>query len=416
MRFVIVGNGIAGISAAHAIRMTGSDALITIVSDEAEPGYSACVLSDYVSGEMKRENVIIKDFPEYARDGIRLLSPQKVVGMSVEEKRVILENDILPYDRLIIATGSKPVVPPAIATDKTGIFTFKSLKDADKISGWKGNAAVVVGSGPIGLEAGMALKRKGYHVIILELLRHLLPRAFDEHPAAMIKSMLNRNGIEVLEGERLIEIMGREGVSGITTDKRTVKCDTVILATGMKPRGSWVVGKVDMGKHGGILVNDKMATSLPDVFACGDCVDARDLITGRSMPGMLWHNARRQGEVAGYNAAGISASYSGSLNVTGVDIFGTQAVSIGINGSDGISGLEVIERKRADAYQRVFLQKSEVVGAQSVNWSEGMGRLLTSIVRKETAGAFDDATTKRKVRFRTTRPFAYVQRQHHGRA
>ena len=243
-----------------------------------------------------------------------------------------------------------------------------------------------MGSGPIGLEAGMALKTKGYDVIILELLSHLLPKAFDEHPAAMIKSMLNRGGIEVLEGERLVEIMGSDRVSGITTDKRTIKCDTVILAMGMKPRGSWVVGKVEMGKHGGILVSDEMATSLPDVFACGDCVDARDLITGRPMPSMLWHNARRQGEVAGYNAAGISAELNGSLNVTGVDIFGTQAVSIGINGSDGISGLEVIERKRAGAYQRVFLQKSEVVGAQSVNWSEDMGRLLTSIVRKETAG------------------------------
>lgn len=410
MRFVIVGNGIAGISAAHTIRMISSNALITMVSDEAEPAYSACVLPDYVSGEIRRENVVIKTFPEYSRDGIGLLSPQKVIGMSVEEKRVILENEILPYDRLIIATGSKPVVPPAITTDRSGIFTFKSLKDAEKICGWKGHDAVVVGSGPIGLEAGMALKRKGYDVIILEILSHLLPRAFDEHPSAIIKSMLNQRGIEVLEGERLVEITGRESVSGITTDKRTIKCDTVILATGMKPRGSWVVGKVERGKHGGILVSDKMATSLPDVFACGDCVEARDLITGRSMPSMLWHNARRQGEVAGYNAAGISASYNGSLNVTGVNIFGTQAISIGINSSDGISGLDVIERKREGAYQRVFLQKSEVVGAQSVNWNEDMGRLLASIVRKETSGAFGDATTTKRVRFRTTRPFAYVQR------
>ena len=137
MRFVIVGNGIAGISAAHTIRMISSDALITIVSDEAEPAYSACVLPDYLSGEMRRENAIIKDFPEYARDGIDLLSPQKVVDLDVEEKRVILENGILPYDRLIIATGSKPVVPAAFATDRKGIFTFKSLKDTDNICAWK---------------------------------------------------------------------------------------------------------------------------------------------------------------------------------------------------------------------------------------------------------------------------------------
>ena len=410
MRFVIVGNGIAGISAAHAIRMISSDALITIVSDEAEPAYSACVLADYIGGELSRENVIIKNFSEYSRDRISLLSSQKVVGMSVEDKRVILEKESLPYDKLIIATGSKPVIPPGITLDKSGIFTFKSLKDADKISRWKGHVAVVVGSGPIGLEAGMALKRKGYQVVILELLSHVLPRVFDEHPAAIIKSLLDQRGIEVLEREKLVEIMGRDSVSGITTDKRTIPCDTVVLATGMKPRGSWVIGKVDIGKHGGILVSDTMATSLPDVFACGDCVDAKDLVTGRPAPSMLWHNARRQGEVAGYNAAGVSVQYDGSLNVTGVTIFGTQAVSIGIGSSDSLSGLEVIERKREGAYQRVLLQNSEVVGAQSVNWSEDMGRLLTSIVRKEIAGASVDAITKKRVALRTMRPFAYVQR------
>jgi NADH oxidase (H2O2-forming) len=410
MRFVIVGNGIAGISAAHAIRMTSNDALITIVSDEAEPAYSACLLADYIGGKLNRDNVIIKNFFEYSRDRISLLSSQKVVGMSVKDKRVILENESLPYDKVIIATGSKPVIPAGIAIDKSGIFTFKSLKDADKISRWKGHVAVIVGSGPIGLEAGMALKRKGYRVIILELLSHVLPKAFDEHPAAIIKSLLEQRGIEVLEREKLVEIVGKDSVSGVMTDKRTITCDTVVLATGMKPRGSWVIGKVDIGKHGGILVSDTMATSLPDVFACGDCVDARDLVTGRSAPSMLWHNARRQGEVAGYNAAGISVNCDGSLNVTGVTIFGTQAVSIGIGSSDGLSGLEVIERKGEGAYQRVLLQNSEVVGAQSVNWSEDMGRLLTSMVRKEIVGASVDALTKKRVPPRTMRPFAYVQK------
>jgi NADH oxidase (H2O2-forming) len=410
VRFVIVGNGIAGISAAHAIRMIGSDALITIVSDEADPAYSACVLADYIGGELSRENVIIKDFSEYSRDRISLLSSQKVVGMSVDEKRVVLERESLPYDKLIIAAGSKPVIPDGITVDKSGIFTLKSLKDADKISRWKGHVAVVAGSGPIGLEAGMALKRRGYHVVILELLSHVLPRVFDEHPAAIIKSLLEQRGIEVLEREKLVEIMGRDSVSGVTTDKRTITCDTVVLATGMKPRGSWVIGKVDIGKHGGILVSDTMATSLPDVFACGDCVDARDLVTGRSAPSMLWHNARRQGEVAGYNAAGVSVKYDGSLNVTGVTIFGTPAVSIGTGSTDGLSGLEVIERKRDGAYQRVLLQHSEVIGAQSINWSEDMGRLLTSMVRKEIAVASVDAITRKRVPLRTMRPFAYVQR------
>jgi NADH oxidase (H2O2-forming) len=410
MRFVIVGNGIAGVSAAHAIRMISRDAFITIVSDEAEPAYSACVLPHYVGGELERDKVIIKRFSDYSRDGIDLLSSQKVTGMNVEEKKVLLEKGSLVYDKLIIATGSEPIIPPSIHAKKGGVFTFKSLRDADKIARWKGRSAVIVGSGPIGLEAGMALRKRGYQVIVVELLLHILPKVFDAYPAGLIKDILEQNGIDVLERERLIEILGTDRVSGVTTDKRTIACDTVILATGMKPRGSWVFGKVETGEYGGISVNERMATNLADVFACGDCVDVKDLITGRAVSSMLWHNARRQGEVAGCNAAGSPVEYSGSLNVTGLNLFGIQAVSVGMSGDERADGLEVIERGREGAYQKVILQKSEVVGAQSVNWCEDVGLLVTAIIRKEKVAGIKDAIAKRRHPLRGMRPFAYSQR------
>jgi NADH oxidase (H2O2-forming) len=322
MKFVIVGNGIAGLSAAHAIRKISGDASITIVSDEAEPAYSACVLADYLGEEIPRDKVFIKDFAEYARDGIQLVSSQKVTGVNIEDKRVILEKAHLVYDKLIIAAGSKPLIPTSAPAQKSGVFTFKSLSDADKLVRWKGRSAVIVGSGPIGLEAGMALKKRGYRVVVLELLPHILPKVFDAQPAARIKQILERNGVEVSEGERLVEILGTDSVSAVATDKRTIRCDTVIFAVGMVPRGSLVFGKVKRGEYGGIAVNERMEASLEDVFACGDCVDAKDLITGCPVSSMLWHNARRQGEVAGSNAAGVPLEYSGSPNVTGLHLFG----------------------------------------------------------------------------------------------
>lgn len=409
MRFVIVGNGIAGISTAHAIRTLHRNASITIVSDEAEPAYSACVLSHYVAGEIGRDKVIIKDFSEYSGNGIQLLLRQNVTDVNVEDKRVILEKGILAYDKLIIATGSKPIIPPSIRPEKDGVFTFKSLTDADRIARWKGRSAVVAGSGPIGLEAAVALKRRGYGVVVVELLPHILPAVFDAYPAGLIKETLEQNGIEVLVEEKLTQILGPDRVSGVTTDKRTIACDTVILATGMKPRGSWVFGKVKLGGHGGISVNDRMETSLPDVFACGDCVDAKDLITGQAVSSMLWHNARRQGEVAGYNAAGMSREYDGSLNTTGLNLFGLQAVSIGMTGNEVAEGAEVIEREREGGYQRLILQGSEVVGVQAVNWSEDVGYLLASIARKEKVAGIADALSKRKPPLRV-RPFVHVRR------
>lgn len=407
MRFVIIGNGIAGVSAAHAIRTVSSSASVTIISDETEPAYSACVLADYVGGEIGRDKVFIKGVSEYSRDGIRLVSSHKVSRVNAEEKRVSLGKEGLSYDKLIIATGSEPPVPASIHAEKDGVFTFKSLSDADRLARWKGHAAVVVGSGPIGLEAGMALKRRGYQVVVLELLDHILPKVFDAYPAGLIKSILDRRGIEVLEGERLIEILGSDRVSGVKTNNRTIACDTVILATGMKPRGSSLFGRIEIGEHGGIAVNDRMGTNLPDVFACGDCVDAKDLITGRPVNSMLWHNARRQGEIAGYNAAGMPVEYSGSLNATGLSLYGVQAVSIGMSSSEVADGLDIIEREREGGYQRVILRRSEVVGMQSVNWSEDMGYLLASLVRRDKVADFHDALAKRKPPLRV-RPFAHV--------
>lgn len=410
MKFVIVGNGIAGVSAAHAIRKIRGDASIAVVSDEAEPAYSACVLADYLGEEIPRDKVFIKGFSDYSQDRIQLLSSQKVTGVNTEDKKVILEKGDLVYDKLIIATGSKPLIPTSVPAEKSGVFTFKSLSDADKLVRWKGRSAVIVGSGPIGLEAGMALKRRGYRVVVIELLSHILPKVFDAQPAGLIKQILERNGVEVLEGERFVEILGTDSVSAVVTDKRTQSCDTVILAMGMVPRGGWAFDKVKRGEYGGIAVNERMETTLEDVFACGDCVDAKDLITGCPVSSMLWHNARRQGEVAGSNAAGVPLEYSGSLNVTGLNLFGVQAVSIGISSSEETDGFAVIEREGQGAYQRLILQGSEVVGVQSVNWPEDMGHLLTSIVRKEKVTGLHDALTKRRPPLRTMRPFAHVQR------
>jgi NADH oxidase (H2O2-forming) len=408
MKFVIIGNGIAGVSAARAIRTINRDASIAIVSDEAEPAYSACVLPHYVGGEIERNKVIIKNPSEYSGDRIELLSPQRVTGVKVEDRRVVLEHGSLDYDKLIVATGSTPIISRSIHAEKDGVFTFKSLTDADKIARWQGRSAVIVGSGAIGLEAGMALKKKGYQVTVIELLDHILPRAFDEYPAGLVKQILRENGIGVLDGERLVEVLGTKAVSGVETDRRTIACDTVVLAMGMKPRGISLFDTIETGENGGISVNDRMETCLTGVFACGDCVDAKGLITGRPMSSMLWHNARRQGQVAGCNAAGRPLEYNGSINVTGLNLFGIQAVSVGISANAEAGDVEVIEREREGGYQRVILQKSEVAGVQSINWPEDLGYLMTSIVRKEKVTGLRDALAKRKPPLRV-RPFSQAK-------
>jgi NAD(P)H-nitrite reductase large subunit len=139
-----------------------------------------------------------------------------------------------------------------------------------------------------------------------------------------------------------------------------------------------------------------MGTSIEDVYACGDCVEARSLIDGRPISSLLWHNARQQGEVAGSNAAGIPRAYRGSLNITAVDVFGLKAVSMGSIGTSLESDLKIIEASRNGGYRRLVLSDEILVGVQSINWDEDVGFFLAAILRREKVKTYKDLMSFRK--------------------
>lgn len=381
MQFVVLGNGIAGITAASTIRRLKKEASVTIVTKEPYPAYSACILPNYLSGETDKKGVFIKDLADYSRDNINLILSQKAVAIDVDPRNVLLESESIKYDKLIVSTGSQPIMPPIKGIDKKGVFTFKSLDDVDNICNWNGQTVAVVGSGPIGVEASIALKQRGCEVFLIELLERILPQVFDDDAASLVKKILESHGISVFTHESVTEMMGTNIVHGVITDRRVVKCDAVILATGMKPENDLVGGVLERGEFGGITVDDRMGTNIQDVFACGDCIEAQSLIDGKPTLSFLWHNARWQGEVAGSNAAGVPRTYAGSLNITGVDVFGVQAVSIGSIVGD--KGFDAIEIKRDEAYVRLVLSNGLLIGVQSINWYENLGPFLATILRKE---------------------------------
>jgi len=406
-RFVVIGNGIAGMSAAYAIRKLQKESKIKIISEEPNPTYSHCVLPDYLSGEISRDRVFVREFPDYLRKNIQLIKSKKAISLDLERKNVILQAEKIAYDKLIIATGSKPIIPPIKGINKKGVFTFKSIEDADGICTWEGCTAVVIGSGPIGIEASLALKRKGYKVFLIELLDRILPQVFDDYPASLIREVLEVNGIDVATQERVVEILGRESVEGVVSDRRVIKCDTVILATGMRPEKELVEGILELGKLGGIKVNQRMGTNIQDVYACGDCAEAQSLIDGRPILSLLWHNARQQGEVAGSNAAGIPRAYVGSLNITAVDVFDLKAVSIGDIGASLASGLDIIEVRRNGGYRRLVLSNGVLVGVQSISWDEDLGLFLSAILGKEKVKTYKDLMPFRRLPFRFLKQFPF---------
>ena len=385
-QIVIVGNGVAGNSAAAAIRRVNREVAITMISREPFPEYSACVLSKkYLSAEMNREAVFLKHTGDYSKDKINTVFGQKVIGIDTKGKRVTLENDEVAYNKLILAMGGNPLVPPLPGVDKGGIFTLKSLADADMIFQHPGKKAVVIGAGAIGVEVSISLRKRGWQVVIIELLDRVLPTMFDLDVSLMMRKRLEGFGIEVHTGEKAMSFNGNDCVCGVSTDKREVECDLVIMSLGIRPNVaiSQHTG-IELGSLRGIKVDEHMRTSVEDVYACGDCVETRDTITGDKMLCLLWYNAKQQGTIAGFNSVGIEKKFSGTIVIGTVDVLGTFGVSIGHTmGSLRDAKLKVIEGG-STWYHRILLANDTLVGAQLIGKTDDIGPLLTAIRRGDT--------------------------------
>ncbi len=386
MKVIVIGNGVAGNTASSTIRHLDSQADITMLSEEIHPEYSACALPYYLAGELKRQKLFIRTRKDYSREGIKTIFGRKVVEINPENKKVILDSRSLAYDKLILATGSKPIIPPIQGIDLDGVFPLKSIDNADHILGYGGRTAVVVGSGPVGTETSVALHKRGMQVYLIELLDRIMPRVFDETPSSLLRNMLEGQGISVFTGEKVTAISGNGKVEGIVTDKRRIECDMVILGAGMKPNTE-MAGEsgVGIGALGGISVTGQMMTSFSDIYACGDCVEAEDMITGEPTLSLLWHNARQQGEVAGHNCSGVSMAYPGSQNITSLDIFGIHVASFGCPESENKQqeDVEVIEKSSDRKYHRLIIGGGRLIGAQFVGGARDMGALLSLVVRKD---------------------------------
>ncbi|MFC1991908.1 NAD(P)/FAD-dependent oxidoreductase, partial [Chloroflexota bacterium] len=266
-----------------------------------------------------------------------------------------------------------------------GVFTLKSPGDADQILDNLGKTAVIIGSGPIGVETSIALKKRGAQVYLIEVFDRIMPRIFDEKPASILTGILEEEGIRVLTGEKVVRITGNGRVEGIVTDKQEIECDEVVLSVGMRPNVELAKqAGINIGSLGGIAVNRQMMTNLDDIYACGDCVETKDMASGKDTLSPLWHNAKRQGIIAGYNCAGIHKIYAGSESITSLDIYGTHAVSFGsIETDNQDEDIEVIEKYAGNNYYRLVISKGRLVGAQSVGDAKDMGALLYTLIKGE---------------------------------
>jgi NAD(P)H-nitrite reductase large subunit len=391
MRYVIVGGSGGAISAVEAIRSVDQESQIDLFSDEATPLFSRVLLPYYVAEELSKPLLNFRSADFFEQNKINAHIGVRVEEIFIDSKTVRTEaGEQFPFDKLLLATGGKAIVPPIPGIDKEGISPLKTMADAERIYHLKGKMAVVIGAGSIGVETSISLKRKGMEVALLEQLGHVLPTVFDEEAASIIKKRIEDLGITTVTGEKAIQFTGNGQVKGVVTDSRKIKCDMVVLAVGVKPAIELAqkVG-IEIGSLGGIKVDAQMMTNLPNIYAAGDVSETYDISRDSNWINAIWPCAVEQGRIAGLNMAGRKTSYEGSFRRNSIGNFiGVPAISMGVTHADTCSSCEggeefqEIRRRTKDTYKKLILKNGRLVGAILVGQTQKAGLFNILLKRK----------------------------------
>lgn len=365
--YLIIGNSAGGIGAAEAIRECDKTSPITIVSDEPYPAYSRPLISEYLATKCPLERMLYRPPDFYEKSGIRLLSGRTAVRIDIKDQTAELEDGAeINWDKLLLATGGSPIVPPIDGRKSTGVFTFTTLADARAIDKFikKGMRAVVIGGGLIGVSVTEALERRGLKVTIVEMKDRILNTILDETASAIAAETLEKNGVKIITNHTVTEINSEfttDRIHAVTLDdSRGISCEVVIIAIGVRPRTE-IASEAGIRVNRGIVVNRTMMTSHPGIYACGDVVEAYDFIHGENRVTPIWPNAYLGGRVAGFNMAGRPTVYAGGTALNSIKYFGMAITSAGVFAPVDSTG-EVVTTKNGEVYRKLILKNGRLSG------------------------------------------------------
>jgi len=382
-RYVIVGNSAGGIGAAEAIREVDRESPVTIISEEEYLAYSRPLISEYLAGEKSLREMLYRDEGFYARRRIETRLGQRVQRVNPDGWLELASGERLEWDRLILATGGRPIVPPMAGRELKGVYTFTTLGDAQALAralvGSK--RVVVVGGGLIGLSVTEALVKRGMRVHLVELKDRVLSLVLDEVASRLVEERLLQAGVDVLTGLSVEAVLPRasnpDQVGAVAlSDGRELGCDLVVVAIGVAPRTELAM-TAGLQVNRGIVVDRRMATSVPGIYACGDAAEAYDFLLDANRVVPIWPSAYLGGRVAGLNAAGRPREYPGGTSMNSLNYFGLCVASAGDLGTNGHAGLETITRgAERGRYRKVVLRDDRVVGFVMAGEVEPAGLLL----------------------------------------
>lgn len=357
MKYLILGNGIAGISGALKIRERDPLGEISIVTKSPMPFYYRIRLIDYLAGNTPIEKLIAYGEGFYEEKEISVTLDKEALRIDPEKREVHFEDgDILSYDRLLLATGARPRYPDIEGMDKEGVLKFRGASDSDEISQHVEvcHKVVVLGGGLLGIEAAHSLIKLGKDVTVIESAERLLPRQLDAEGSRILQGILEEKGMKFILGKNISRVLGDSRVVGIEfTDGSTFDTLSIVLSAGIEPRLELCEG-TGIDTRYGIVVDEYMKTSVDGIFAAGDVAEFRGSIGG------LWVPGKDQGEIAGTNMTGHMKKYNPTASEVRLKVTGTSFFS---GGNIEEKGANLYRYNKDGIYRKFFVRDNKIVGA-----------------------------------------------------
>jgi len=327
VKYLIIGNGIGGLSAAREIRSHDKEGTVALISSEPYLTYYRLKLTEGIFKEFKMDELLVQDENWYRQKNIKTILRTTVEKIDVYNNVIYLDDGRkIGYEKLLIATGSRPFIPPIKGNHKEGVFALRTLEDLFKFKEFlkSCNTVSVIGGGLLGLEAAWSLKQLGKEVSVIEFAPYLLPRQLDIEIANELEEKLNSLGLSIYTNSQAEEILGQGRVNGVKLNgAREIPTDAILISSGIRPNMD-LIKDTPIEYSKGVKVDRQMRTNVENVFAVGDVVEVDGMVLG------LWTAANEQGKIAGSNMVGIEKEYKQPKIFTTLDIGNVKVFSAGI--------------------------------------------------------------------------------------
>jgi nitrite reductase (NADH) large subunit len=378
--YLIIGNGVAGNSAAESIRKIDPPGEVLMFSREKYHFYYVPALPEYLAGEKQVKDFTLHNEKWYEKNRIGLHLETEVSEIDARQKRAFTKSgEKFSYDKLLLACGGNSFIPPIPGSQLNGVFTLRTIADADAIRARANQSkkVVVIGGGLLGLEAGNGLRKMGLQISVVEFSTRLLPRQMDEAGAMILKKQMEEMGFHFYLGAKTREIVPEKDRLGVCLEGgEKLSADIVLISAGVRPELT-LAKSLSLGIDKGVKVDDTMKTEIQDIYAAGDLIEHQGRFYG------IWPASMEQGRIAGTNMAGQEMKYQGTVPSNTLKVVGIDLVAAGEIDVEGKMEAIVTKDEARRTYRKLILKGDTIVGVILLGNIRGSDEIQRAIKSKK---------------------------------